>query len=183
MHSELIGITTVHRQVTSETLSRISKKFMATKAVKETKEAKVIKEVKEVVPETPKEVIAPPKNRRKSIVLRGSQPPQIYRTYRDWQETQKQDTRTAHERGIQVGSPVLWRHKEKHIIVTDRALVTEISPSGKTLTLQVKGVKDSSVSVHVREIVIGEDTHLSMREMNQRTYLMSLADGSPTTSG
>ena len=70
MHSELIGITTVHRQVTSETLSIINKKFMATKAVKETKEAKVIKEVKEVVPETPKEVIAPPKNRRKSIVLR-----------------------------------------------------------------------------------------------------------------
>ncbi len=157
-------------------------KALASKEVKDSKDLKEVKEIVKEVVET-KEVIAPPKNRRKSIVLRGSQPPQIYRTYRDWQETQKRDTRTAHERGIQVGSPVLWRHKDKHIIVTDRALVTEISPSGKTLTLQVKGVKDSSVSVHVREIVIGEDTHLSMREMNQRTYLMSLADGSPTTSG
>ena len=35
---------------------------------------------------------------------------------------------------------------------------------------------------HGGKIVIGEDTHLSMREMNQRTYLMSLADGGPAAS-
>ena len=160
-------------------------------ATRETKEAKAAREAKAAKEKELKEKeiqeakeVAPvaPKNRRKSIVLRGSQPPQIYRTYRDWQETQKRDNRTAHERGIQIGSPVLWRHKNKHIIVTDRAIVTAISPSGKTLTLQVKGVQDTSVSVHVREIVIGEDTHLSMREMNQRTYLMSLADGGPAAS-
>lgn len=165
---------------------------MATRETKEAKaarEAKAIKEkereAQEAKEKEMKEAAAAPiapKNRRKSIVLRGSQPPQIYRTYRDWQETQKRDNRTAHERGIQIGSPVLWRHKTKHIIVTDRAIVTAISPSGKTLTLQVKGVQDTSVSVHVREIVIGEDTHLSMREMNQRTYLMSLADGGPAAS-
>jgi hypothetical protein len=116
-----------------------------------------------------------PKIKRKSIVLKGSQPsqPTVYATFKDWQAKQARDTRTPEERGIRVGAAVLWRHKNNKIIVTDRATVQEVH--GNKLTLQVKDVDARIVTVHVREIVSSEDNHLNMREMNQRSYLLSVS--------
>ncbi len=117
----------------------------------------------------------PTKIKRKSIVLKGSQPsqPTVYATFKDWQDKQARDTRTPEERGIKVGSAVLWRHKRNKIIVTDRATVQEMR--GNKLILQVKDVDAKIVTVHVREIVSSEDNHLNMREMNQRSYLLSVS--------
>jgi hypothetical protein len=39
----------------------------------------------------------------------------------------------------------------------------------------VKDVDTRIVTVHVREIVNSEDNHLNMREMNQRSYLLSVS--------
>jgi hypothetical protein len=116
-----------------------------------------------------------PKIKRKSIVLKGSQPsqPTVYATFKDWQDKQARDTRTPEERGIKVGAAVLWRHKRNKIIVTDRATVQEVR--GNKLILQVKDVDAKIVTVHVREIVSSEDNHLNMREMNQRSYLLSVS--------
>jgi hypothetical protein len=79
----------------------------------------------------------------------------VYRTFEDWKADQERDTRTPEERGIRVGSSVMWRHKQDRVIVTDRALVLAIS--GDTLTLQVKDVQERTCSVHIREIVVSED--------------------------
>jgi hypothetical protein len=115
------------------------------------------------------------KIKRKSIVLKGSQPSQqtVYSTFKDWQAKQAKDTRTPEERGIRVGTAVLWRHKHNKIIVTDRATVQDVK--GNKLTLQVKDVSTRTVVVHIREIVNSEDNHLNMREMNQRSYLLSVS--------
>lgn len=93
--------------------------------------------------------------RSKSIALGGGPQPRVYRTFEDWESEQQRDTRTPEERGIRVGSSVMWRHKQDRVIVTDRALVLAIS--GDTLTLQVKDVQERTCSVHVREIVTNED--------------------------
>jgi hypothetical protein len=95
-------------------------------------------------------------NRRpKSIALNGGSQPRVYRTFEDWEAEQERDTRTPEERGIRVGSSVMWRHKQKGVIVTERATVLAISD--ETLTLQVKDVQDRTCRVHIREIVVSED--------------------------
>lgn len=92
--------------------------------------------------------------RPKSIALNGAQP-RVYRTYEDWLAEQARDKRTPEERGIRIGSSVMWRHKDNGIIVTDRATVTAIS--GNTITLQVKDVRERTCLADVNEIVSNDD--------------------------
>lgn len=93
-------------------------------------------------------------SRSKSIALNAAQP-RVYRTFEDWQAEQLRDKRTPEERGIHVGSSVMWRHKDNGIIVTDRATVTAIS--GNTITLRVKDVQERTCQVDLTEIVVGDD--------------------------
>lgn len=93
-------------------------------------------------------------SRSKSIALNGAQP-RVYRTYEDWKSEQERDSRTPEERGIRVGSSVMWRHMHNGIIVTDRALVLAIADA--TLTLQVKDVTEKICEAHISEIVSNSD--------------------------
>lgn len=87
----------------------------------------------------------------KSIAL-SNNAQRVYRTYEDWESEQKRDTRTPEERGIKIGSSVMWRHRtDNGIIVTDRAQVQAIKDD--LVTLLVKDVQERSVEVHVNEIV------------------------------
>jgi len=91
----------------------------------------------------------------KSIAL-SNNAQRVYRTYEDWESEQKRDTRSPEERGIKVGSSVMWRHRtENGVIVTDRAMVLAINE--QLITLQVKDVQEHSVEVHVNEIVTTDD--------------------------
>jgi hypothetical protein len=110
-------------------------------------------------------------SRRKSIVLNSVASQRVYRTFEDWQAEQLLDQRTPAERGIQVGSPVMWRHLHKKVIVTDRAIVLAIVED--TLTIRVKDVKERTCIIHVREVVNRTDDRLSlsMQEMNRNSYL------------
>ena len=103
-------------------------------------------------------------SRPKSIVLKGGAQPRVYRTFEDWQAEQKKDNRTPTERGIRVGSAVLWRHKHNGIILSDRATVLEISDN--TLTVSVKDVKERICKIDIKEVVANEDDRLSVREAN-----------------
>lgn len=93
--------------------------------------------------------------RPKSIALGTGPQPRVYRTFEDWESEQRRDSRTPEERGIRVGSSVMWRHKHNNVIVTDRALVLEID--GDMIKLQVKDIKERTCKVHVREIVTSDD--------------------------
>lgn len=110
-------------------------------------------------------------SRRKSIVLNSATSQRVYRTFEDWQADQLLDQRTPTERGIQVGSPVMWRHMHKKVIVTDHAIVLEIVED--RLTIRVKDVKERTCTIHVREVVNRTDVRLSlsMQEMNRNSYL------------
>jgi hypothetical protein len=105
--------------------------------------------------------------RPKSIALGNGPQPRVYRTFEDWQAQQENDTRTPEERGIHVGSSVMWRRRQNKIIVTERATVTAIS--NNTLTLEVKDVETRTCKVDVREIVSAEITRPSVREINQQS--------------
>lgn len=92
----------------------------------------------------------------KSIAL-SNNAQRVYRTYEDWESEQKRDTRSPEERGIKVGSSVMWRHRTSNgIIVTDRAQVTAIND--ERITLQVKDVRERSVEVHINEIVTADES-------------------------
>ncbi len=92
----------------------------------------------------------------KSIAL-SNNAQRVYRTYEDWESEQKRDTRSPEERGIKVGSSVMWRHRTGNgIIVTDRAQVTAIND--ERITLQVKDVRERSVEVHINEIVTADES-------------------------
>lgn len=112
-------------------------------------------------------------SRRKSIVLNSAASQRVYRTFEDWQAEQALDLRTPNERGILIGSPVMWRHMHKKVIVTDRAIVLAIEED--TLTIRVKDVKERTCVIHVREVVNRTDDRLSlsMQEMNRNSYLSS----------
>lgn len=96
-----------------------------------------------------------PKPRPKSIVLRGNPQPRPQQTYESWQAEQMKDQRSPEERGIKVGSSVMWRHRENRIIITERAIVTDIS--GNTLTLLVKDVQARTCTADIHEIVSSAD--------------------------
>lgn len=110
-------------------------------------------------------------SRRKSIVLNEASSQRVYRTFEDWQADQLLDMRTPAERGIQVGSPVMWRHLQEKVIVTDRAIVLEIVED--RLTIQVKDIQDRTCTIHVREVVNRSDDRLSptMHELSRNSYL------------
>ena len=91
----------------------------------------------------------------RSIALNSNAPQRVYRTFEDWESEQRRDTRTPEERGIQVGSSVMWRHRHNGIIMTDRAIVLAIA--NDMLTLQVKDVKEHKSTVPLHEIVVSED--------------------------
>jgi hypothetical protein len=111
--------------------------------------------------------------RRKSIVLSSAASQRVYRTFEDWQAEQSLDPRTPAERGIQVGSPVMWRYRQENVIITDRAIVTEII--GDRLMIRVKDVEERTCDIHVREVVNRTDDRLSLslHEMNRNSYLSS----------
>ncbi len=118
----------------------------------------------------------PPRRRPKSIVLKSGYQPRVYRTYEDWLATQKLDKRTPDERGIRVGSPVMWRHKHNGIIISDR--VTVLAISDNTLTVSVKDVKERTCKIHVDEVAGEEDRRLSMWGTSER----NLASDAPPTA-
>jgi hypothetical protein len=109
--------------------------------------------------------------RRKSIVLSSAASQRIYRTFEDWQADQALDLRTPAERGIQIGSPVMWRYRHEKVIVTDRAIVLEVN--GDRLMVRVKDVKERTCDIHVQEVVNRTDDRLSLSltEMNRNSYL------------
>ena len=115
-----------------------------------------------------------PRPQHKSIALKGSPQMRVYRTFEDWQTEQKADVRTPEERGIRVGSHVMWRHRTNQVIVTERAIVAAIDD--RTLTLHVKDVHTRTCSVCVSEIV---DTHLGSRPLvqtNRRAFIANQMD-------
>jgi hypothetical protein len=94
------------------------------------------------------------KYKPKSIVLNGSSQPRVFKTHADWEREQAEDKRTPEQRGIRIGSVVMWRHRSGHIILTDRAVVTAIT--GNNLTISVKGALEVKHTVPIREIVDNE---------------------------
>jgi len=118
--------------------------------------------------------------RPRSIVLNSRNHERIYHTYKDWLAEQSLDERTPEQRGIGVGSLVMWRYLNNDVIVTDRATVMEID--GDTLTLRVKDVSERMASANVREIVSNAEDRLalSLHEMNRRSYLSSQPNVVPT---
>jgi hypothetical protein len=120
--------------------------------------------------------------RAKSIALKGSPQLRAYRTFEDWQAEQRADLRTPEQRGIHVGSPVMWRHRTDQFIVTERAVVTAIDDN--MLTLKVKDVETRNCSVDIGEIVTNEFSHISLVEASRRAYLANQMESTtpPSTS-
>ena len=112
----------------------------------------------------------------KSIVLNRRNFDRVYSTFADWQAKQLLDMRTPAQRGIGVGSQVMWRTLHNSIIVTDRATVLAVD--GNTLTSQVKGVQERTSSANVREIVSNTEDRLalSLHEIDKRTDMRSTAE-------
>lgn len=104
---------------------------------------------------------------RKSIVLNSAASNRVFRTFADWQADQAADTRTPTERGIAVGSSVLWRYQAERIIITERAVVQEID--GDMLTLLVKDSSSRICRVHIREIVNTSDERSVQAQQNEAT--------------
>lgn len=113
-------------------------------------------------------------SRPRSIVLKGGPQPRVYRTFEDWQAEQKLDKRNPEERGIRVGSPIMWRHKHNGIIVTDRATVLAISES--TLTIQVKDVREHQREIDVSEVAIEDDRQARNAAANAQANANAQAD-------
>ncbi|MCL4505805.1 MAG: hypothetical protein M1434_09890 [Chloroflexi bacterium] len=109
------------------------------------------------------------KARPRSIALKGSPQLRVYRSFEDWEAEQRLDLRTPEQRGIGVGSPVMWRHRNGRIIITERAIVTAVH--NNELTLQVKDVETRICSADVGEIVSNQFGHLSLTEANRRAFL------------
>lgn len=93
----------------------------------------------------------------------------VYRTFEDWEADQKTDLRTAEQRGITVGAPVMWRHRNNNVIMTERAVVIAVDEN--KLTLQVKDVETRTCSADVNEIVTNQFGHSSVAEASRRGYL------------
>ncbi|NJM39345.1 MAG: hypothetical protein HC853_00530 [Anaerolineae bacterium] len=94
------------------------------------------------------------KYKPKSIVLNHSSQTRVFKTHADWEREQAEDKRTPEQRGIRIGSVVMWRHRSGHIILTDRAAVTAIN--GNDLTITVKGALAVEHTVPIQEIVDNE---------------------------
>lgn len=93
----------------------------------------------------------------------------VHHTFEDWQAEQANDLRTPQQRGIGVGSPVMWRRRSGRLVVTERATVVAISDN--TLTLLVKDVVNRTCDADVREIVSSSAEHLSLGEARRSALL------------
>lgn len=103
---------------------------------------------------------------RKSIVLNSAAANRVFRTFSDWQAEQDADKRSPEERGIAIGSSVMWRYQRNNIIVTERAVVQAID--GDMLTLLVKDASERTCSVHVREIVNTSDERAVQAQQHEQ---------------
>jgi hypothetical protein len=109
------------------------------------------------------------KQRNQSIALKGSPHVQVYRSFEDWQAEQQADLRTPAQRGIQVGSAVMWRYRANKVIVTERAIVVAIED--QTLVLQVKDVEARTCSAHVNEIVSSPFGHQLLAQTKRSEFI------------
>jgi hypothetical protein len=100
-------------------------------------------------------------------------------TFEDWQADQKADARTPEERGIHIGSPVMWRHRANRVITTERATVLAIELN--TLTLQVKDVESRTCTADISEIVINPTEHSNNADAKRRAYYASQMESAPST--
>jgi hypothetical protein len=107
--------------------------------------------------------------RNKSIALKGSPQARVYRTFEDWQAEQQADLRTPEQRGIRIGSPVMWRHRANQVIVTERAIVAAIDD--QMLTLHVKDVETRTCNARVSEIVDNQSGLHSLAQTNRRAFI------------
>jgi len=123
-------------------------------------------------------------SRQRSIALNNAASQRIYRTFADWQAEQLLDERTSTQRGLQVGSCVMWRHMHGKLIVTDRATILEML-DGDRLLVRVKDVSEYTCDIHMREVVNRSDDHapLTYQEMKRRTYLQSQVEIETATQG
>lgn len=96
--------------------------------------------------------------RPKTGYYRSNQTARDKPTFEEWQTAQAADVRTPEQRGIGVGSSVMWRRRNGNVIVTERAIVVAIAES--TLTLLVKDVEARTCQAHVREIVSTPAEHM-----------------------
>ena len=101
------------------------------------------------------------------------------RTFEDWQADQQADARTPEERGIHIGSPVMWRHRANRIITTERAVVLAIEAN--TLTLQVKDVESRTCTADISEIVINNTEHSSSPDAKRRAYYANQIESAPAS--
>ena len=112
----------------------------------------------------------------KSIVLNYRTVQRVFSTFAEWQAKQQLDLRTPAQRGIGIGSSVMWRYMRNNIITTDRGIVLAIS--GDTLTLQIKDSQERTGSADVHEIVSNTEDRLalSLHEIDKRSDLRSPAE-------
>lgn len=112
----------------------------------------------------------------KSIVLNYRTVQRVFSTFADWQAKQQLDERTPAQRGIGIGSSVMWRYMRNNVITTDRGIVLAIS--GDTLTLQIKDVQDRTGSADIHEIVSNTEDRLalSLHEIDKRSDLRNPAE-------
>ena len=103
------------------------------------------------------------------------------RTYEDWQAEQQADIRTPEERGIRIGSPVMWRHRTDRIITTERAIVLAIEDH--TLTLQVKDVETRTCTVDIAEIVSSQFDRSSSIDSKRRAFYANQVETAPASKG
>lgn len=120
------------------------------------------------------------KTRNQSIVLKGSPTAQIYRTFEDWQTEQQADLRTPAQRGIQVGSTVMWRYRAEGVIVTERAIVTAIVE--QMLTLLVKDVEARTCSANINEIVTSPFGHQLLAQTKRSAFIANQMETSAEKS-
>jgi hypothetical protein len=117
---------------------------------------------------------------RRSIALGKRAPERTYRTFEEWQAEQLLDLRSPTERGIMIGTPVMWRHKDANVIVTDRAIVTAMS--GDMLTLLVKDVRERTCDAHIREIVNNSENNRTSTFVNANQGAVGIASTEPGPS-
>ena len=121
-----------------------------------------------------------PKPRHISIALKGTPQVRVYDTFEDWQAEQKADLRTPEQRGIHIGSAVMWRYRANQVITTERAIVTAID--NLTLTLRVKDVETRTSTAHVNEIVDSPFGHRPLTESGWRPFIANQMEPSDQKS-
>ncbi len=122
------------------------------------------------------------RSKPRSIVINSRTLDRNYGTFKEWQTKQSLDERTPEERGIRVGSAVMWRHMVNNVIVTDRGTVLEID--GNTLTLQIKDSEIRTGNANIQEIVSSTEDRLGLTSnaLDKRASGGSAASSPPDES-